>query len=100
MKELIIFSQRLKFLRTKNKFSIKEVAQRIGVSESTYREWEYGRQIRGHEPYLKIAKAFGISLDELFGNNISPSTLADDFEEIEKLLKQVKEKTLGIKKVD
>ena len=48
---------------------MREAARRIGVPESTYREWEYGRKIRG-EPYVKIAKAFGITLSELFGEQV------------------------------
>ena len=45
---------------------MREAAHRTGVPETTYREWEYGRQIRG-EPYRKIAEAFNISVGMLFG---------------------------------
>ena len=53
---------------------MREAARHIGVPESTYREWEYGRKIRG-EPYLQIAKAFGVSLDELLGDGRNDSTV-------------------------
>ena len=53
---------------------MRKAAQLIGVPETTYREWEYGRQIRG-EPYLKIAKAFGISVSELLGAESSNLTV-------------------------
>ena len=60
------FNKRLKNLRNERKLSLRDASKLIGVPESTYREWEYGRQIRGHEPYIKIARAFGISVSELF----------------------------------
>jgi hypothetical protein len=43
---------------------MKEVARRIRVPETTYREWEYGRTIRG-EPYVRIAETLGVSVHEL-----------------------------------
>lgn len=58
---------RLKMFRTAQGLSMREAASRIGVPETTYREWEYGRQIRGSEAYRKIAKAFNISIAALFG---------------------------------
>ena len=58
------FGQRLKRLRTAQALNIKESARRIGVAESTYREWENGRSILG-EPYMRIAETFKVSLSEL-----------------------------------
>lgn len=62
---------------------MREAAKLIGIPETTYREWEYGRQIRG-EPYVKIADAFGISLDELFGVERTASQPVD--KEIDKII--------------
>ena len=56
--------QRLKRLRQSRRMTIEEVASQIGVATSTYREWEYGREIRG-EPYEKLADVFGVGLIEL-----------------------------------
>lgn len=61
------FYERLKKFRSLAKLTQREAAKRIGVHESTYRGWEYGAGIKGDEYYPKIAKAFGITLDELFG---------------------------------
>ena len=58
------FGQRLKALRTAKNFSIKEVAEAINVSPSTYRDWEYGREILG-EPYFALSQKLEISLYEL-----------------------------------
>lgn len=59
-----LFYQRLRRLRQQRGMTAKEVAEQIGVSPTTYREWEYGRSILG-EPYLKLAKVFGVSVHEL-----------------------------------
>lgn len=58
-----------------------EVARRIGVSDSTYRAWEYGSTILG-EPYPKIAKAFNITLDELFGVSESSRSSSEEIDKI------------------
>lgn len=55
--------------------SMRDAARRIGVPETTYREWEYGRQIRGAESYKRIARAFGVSLAELFGEESNELTI-------------------------
>ena len=85
----------LKKLRQSKKLSMREAARLIDVPETTYREWEYGRLIRGHEAYLKIAKGFNISLDELFGLQSTSSSVEKDFEQLEILLKSVKKKVLA-----
>lgn len=41
-----------------------EIAKKIGVSESTYRDWENGRRIQG-EPYIKIAEALEMNILDL-----------------------------------
>ena len=61
-------SELLKKCREEKGLTIKECADQVGVSSSTYRDWEYGRAISG-EPYVKIAHLFGITLSELFGRN-------------------------------
>src|SRR6266436_7191692 len=70
------FSRSLKQFRESENLSQREVARRIGVNESTYRQWEYGTTISG-EPYPKIAEAFGITLDELFGLAKNPGKTPD-----------------------
>lgn len=67
------FAKRLKYKREKAGLSMKEVARLIGVSESTYREWEYGREIRGEKPYEKLALVLQTSLSELVTGKTSKS---------------------------
>ena len=61
-------SSQLKKLREKHQLTVAECANSIGVSHSIYRDWENGRSISG-EPYLKMARLFGVSLSELFELN-------------------------------
>lgn len=58
--------KRMERLRKAKKLSIKELAEQVNVPATTYRDWEYGREIKG-EPYLKLAAALGVSLNELLG---------------------------------
>jgi transcriptional regulator with XRE-family HTH domain len=59
------FANRLRKLRRDRNLTLSEVAIAIGVPTSTYRDWEYGKAIRNIEAYERIAKFFGLSLDEL-----------------------------------
>jgi transcriptional regulator with XRE-family HTH domain len=59
-------SEKMKKYRISLNLKANEAAQRIGVAESTYRDWENGRKIQG-EPYQLIADALDISILELLG---------------------------------
>ena len=76
------FYQRLKFHREQRGIKIKDMANLLGVSISTYRDWEYGRSITG-EPYMEMAKILEISLNELLtGNKITPIQIRQKLEAI------------------
>ena len=84
------FGQRLKKLRLKTGFSQKQVAERAGVSASTYRDWEYGKAIRG-EPYLDLASALNVSITELFTDQKSIiSKVQQDLREIERIVGSIR----------
>ncbi len=71
--------------------SMKDIAQQIGVSDSTYREWEYGRSIRGEQCYEKLASALRISVYELVtGKPTSFQKMAETIERIERELEELK----------
>ena len=59
-----VLGKRLKRLRENNHLTISFIAKKIEVSPSTYRDWEYGRSIKG-EPYMKLARLYGVSLNYL-----------------------------------
>jgi transcriptional regulator with XRE-family HTH domain len=64
--------QRLRKLRKKRDLSVKQISQLTGIPITTYREWEYGRAIKG-EPYPKLAEVFGVTLSELMTGKIPAS---------------------------
>ena len=68
------FGTRLRRLRLHRRLSLKEMASAIGIPVTTYREWEYGRAIKG-EPYPRIAEVLGVGLTELLTGR-TPSRIA------------------------
>ncbi len=61
-------ARKIRSFRLSRRMTIKEVAARIGVPPSTYRDWEYGRKINA-EKLQTLADAFEISMDELTGRD-------------------------------
>lgn len=83
------FSENLKNLRVNKGLSVKEMATKLEVAPSTYREWEYGRKIQG-EPYPKIAEILNVSLDKLFGRKqIKVKDVLNSLEEIKNKIDEV-----------
>lgn len=79
--------ERLRKMRVKRKLSISEVARHVGVSVSTYRAWEYGREIKG-EPYLKLAELFSVNLAYLITGKESEAL--EQLCEVERLVKNIR----------
>lgn len=59
------FSKRLELYRRRLGLSMKDIAKRVGVPESTYRDWEYGSEMRGEKYYERLARALEVSIEEL-----------------------------------
>ena len=71
---------------------MREMARRVGVPETTYREWEVGRAIQG-EPYVRMSEALGVSLSELLtGQRPDQARLLVEIENMEEGLRQLKNK--------
>ena len=83
------FGKRLKVLRDKRKLSVSVIAEAVGVSPSTYREWEYGRSIKG-EPYVTLAEILEVSLTELL-TGVTPS-VTSELEAIEISIRSIRAK--------
>ena len=84
MNNIAEFNKRLKKLREEKGITPKAMAEKLEVSVSTYRDWEYGRKITG-EPYVKISEVLNIGLGELFGKSVS------DYSEFKEAIKSVRE---------
>ena len=62
-----LFSVRLKELRLQHGFSQEELAEKIGIKQNSYSDWEHGKCKPNYEKLEKIADFFSVSLDWLFG---------------------------------
>ena len=82
-------AQRMRALRAARGRSVADIARRVGVSESTYRDWEYGRQIKG-EPYARIAEALGTTLVELMTGRAVNESILVELHEIERALARIR----------
>lgn len=80
------FHVRLKRLRELRRLTMRDLAKAVGVPESTYREWEYGRAIQG-EPYVAIAAALEVTLHELLSGE--KPTFARVLERIDQIQNQL-----------
>ncbi len=66
-----------------------QIAHIIGVSESTYRDWENGRKIQG-EPYIKIAQALEINILKLLEvEKAEHIYVREQLEQIENIVKNI-----------
>jgi transcriptional regulator with XRE-family HTH domain len=66
------FSERLKQTRESVGWSKTKLAQHIGVSLSTYANWEYGIAEPDIETIKAICRALGVSADTLLNLTVKP----------------------------
>lgn len=71
------FAEKLKDLRKQEKLSQESLADKLGVSRQAVTKWEMEAGIPDIENLISISKLFGVSLDELMGNQSSASAPAD-----------------------
>ncbi len=62
-----ILAQRLLLLRMRNNLKQTEVAERLGISISTYCRYEYGEREPVASVLIRIADFYGVSIDYLVG---------------------------------
>lgn len=85
-----IFGKRLQRLRAEKNISVTHIVKHVGVSKSTYRDWEQGRAITGL-PYPKLAQVFGTSFSELFGlEETTASDILKKLKMMEDLISEIK----------
>lgn len=86
-----VFSQRLKQKRLAKRYSQREMAELIGVSQPYYAKFEQGLGQPNIETLIKIAKVLHESIDYLTGySNISYDDVpGDQGEELRNLRKQI-----------
>ena len=62
-----VFSDRLKELRKKNRLTQKELAEKIGIKQNSYSDWETGKNEPNLENIVKLSKILDTTTDELLG---------------------------------
>lgn len=64
-----MIKDRLKEIRLEQGFTQKEIAEKLGVSQPNYQQWERGIRNPKDSTLLKIAKVLDVSLEYLKGTN-------------------------------
>lgn len=86
------FHARLRRLRTDRGLSMRALAEKVHVPETTYREWEKGRAIQG-QPYSALAQALNVSLQELMtGEKIKAEDLIHALEGLEGAVQNLRQR--------
>ncbi|MBO0600987.1 helix-turn-helix transcriptional regulator [Sporosarcina sp. E16_3] len=67
------FSDRLKRLRERNKVTMVELAEAIGMSQATISEWEKGHKFPRSGALQQLANYFDVSMEYFFKENSFPT---------------------------
>ena len=70
---MIRIENRLQILRELHEMKQQDVADVLGVSRSTYANYESGRRAPDIDTLIHLADIYGITLDELTGHHVKPS---------------------------
>ena len=65
MEELYKLSKNLKDLRKQFGYTQTYVAEKIGISFQSYQHYEWGLTVPTLQHFIKLAKLYNLSLDEL-----------------------------------
>ena len=74
------FSERLKELRKQAHLTQVELANKLGIVQSSYADWERGKKKPTQENLVKIAQILNVSVDYLVGNSEKKSDGLDNIE--------------------
>lgn len=82
------FTERLKQYRESAQLTQRQVAEKLGISQQAYGDWERGVKMPTHENSKKLAKLFNITLDTLMGEESEEDV---DLSEVELLFRTTSE---------
>ena len=69
---MAIFPNRLKAVRRAKGITQKAMAECLGIQETSYQQYEYGKREPNHENTVKIADILNVSVDYLLGRSENP----------------------------
>ncbi|PEU75666.1 transcriptional regulator [Bacillus cereus] len=79
------FGTQIKKIRTNDKLTQEQLAQKLNVSRQTISSWENNRNLPDLQMVVQIAQTFNLSLDQLIlGDNTMTNKLMKDGSEIRK----------------
>ena len=61
----------LRKLRKLKHLTQEQIAQYVGVSTMSYKRYEYGNRVPDARTAIRIAKALGTTVEELWGGNLT-----------------------------
>lgn len=64
------YGEALKFQRESYGISMAELAKKIGTSHQNISRWEAGKVLPNIDFCVKLAKFYGITIDELIGRDL------------------------------
>ena len=65
MKELYRLPKNLKMLREQYGYTLKQVAEKLGIAYQSYHAYERGLTVPTLQNFIKLAKLYDVSLEEL-----------------------------------
>ncbi len=65
MKELYRLSENLKMLREQYGYTLKYVAEQLGIAYQSYQCYERGLTVPTLQNFIKLAKLYDVSMEEL-----------------------------------
>ena len=83
---MVNMGQRLKLLRNQNKFTQKQVADRLGLAVSAVSSYESGGRFPPYQTFVKLASMYHVSCDYLIGVPCSRTIDVSDLDEDEILV--------------
>ena len=81
------FPERLKALRLEVNLTQKEAAEKIGISQQAYADWEKGKKNPTQERLSILADLFNVSTDYLLGHSDNRTIEEDELSEVEMLFR-------------
>ena len=71
---MLSFPIKLKEIRVQKQCSQKQVALGIGISETLYQKYEYGKTKPAYDVIIKLCDYFDVSADYLLGRTDNPNS--------------------------
>ena len=71
---MTVFATRLRDARIKSKITQKAAAQYLGIYESSYQYYEYGKREPNFDTVTKLCRYFNVSADYLLGLTDEPTS--------------------------